>query len=182
MEDKWMIFELKKTKAGDPLQTKDQLGKLFSSQPLAALSTYGNSQPYCNLVAFTSSDDLKYLVFATSRETTKYMNIQGYPQVSMLIDNRSNQVSDFHDAQAVTVIGRVKEATGQKREELLGMYFAKHPNLRDFALSPTSALIAVEVERYLIASHFQSVMVLMMKQRSPDQSCRGEIAHLQEGK
>jgi heme iron utilization protein len=157
-------FELKKTKAGDPLKTKDQLGELFSSQPLAALSTYGNSQPYCNLVAFVSSDDLKYVIFATSRETTKYMNIQGNPQVSLLIDNRSNQVSDFHNAQAVTVIGRAKEATGQKREEFLEIYLGRHPNLRDFALSPACALIVVEVERYLIVSHFQNVMVLIMKE------------------
>jgi heme iron utilization protein len=157
-------FELKKTKAGDHLKTKAQLEELFSSQPLAALSTYGNSQPYCNLMAFASSDDLRYVIVATSRETRKYMNIQEEPQVSLLIDNRSNQVSDFRNAQAVTVIGRAKEATGQKRDEFLEMYLRKHPYLRDFALSPTCALIMVEVERYLIVSRFQNVMVLIMKE------------------
>jgi heme iron utilization protein len=156
-------FELKKTIVGDPLNTKDQLGEFFSSQHLAALSTYGNSQPYCNLVAFVSSEDLRCLIFATSRETRKYMNIQGGPQVSLLIDNRSNQVSDFRNAQAITVIGRAKEATGQKREEFMEMYLGKHPYLRDFALSPTSALIVVEVERYIIVSRFQNVMELIMK-------------------
>lgn len=92
------------------------------------------------------------------------MNIQEGPQVSLLIDNRSNQVSDFRNALAVTVIGEAKEATGQKREEFLELYLGKHPYLRDFALSPTCALIVVEVERYLIVSHFQNVLVLIMKE------------------
>ena len=36
----------------------------------------------------------------------------------MLIDNRSNQVSDFGEAMAVTVVGRVEELSGFLSESL----------------------------------------------------------------
>ena len=157
-------FKLKEVKVADPGKLKEQLKELFSTQPLAALSTYGNGQPYCNLVAFASSDDLRRLIFATTRETRKYTNIKGGAQVSLLIDNRSNQASDFREALAVTVIGRAEEVMAQGKEEFLKVYLGKHPNLKEFVMSPTCALMIVEVDTYFIASHFQHVMVLSMKE------------------
>ena len=43
----------------------------------------------------------------------RFENLTVDPRVSMLIDNRSNQISDFQEAMAVTAEGRVKEAFGK---------------------------------------------------------------------
>jgi heme iron utilization protein len=159
-----MDFELKEVKVIDPQHISLQLKALFSSQGLAVISTHEHGQPYCNLVAFSSTDDLKHLVFATSRSTRKFANIDEDHRVSMLIDNRSNRVSDFHEAMAVTSVGLAEESLGPEKDAFLKVYLAKHPHLEDFVMSPTCALMQVQVNRYYVVSHFQHVLVLNMKE------------------
>jgi heme iron utilization protein len=159
-----MDFEPREVKVVDPQQISLQLKALFTSQGLAVVSTHEHGQPYCNLVAFASTEDLKHLVFATTRATRKFANIEDDPRISLLIDNRSNRVSDFHEAMAVTAIGRAVEVLGPEKDNLLKVYLAKHPHLEDFVMSPTCALMQVEVERYYVVSRFQHVMVLHIQE------------------
>ncbi len=97
-----------------------------------------------NLVAFVATPDLRGLVFATTRATRKFENLTVDPRVSMLIDNRCNQVSDFREAMAVTAVGRVKELSGKQKSRILELYLGKHPYLKEFVESPTCALLPVE--------------------------------------
>ncbi|MCE5275461.1 MAG: pyridoxamine 5'-phosphate oxidase family protein [Deltaproteobacteria bacterium] len=157
-----MDFEPREVDVVDVHQLSRELRELFSSQGLAVLSTHERGQPYCNLVACASTEDLKKLVFATTRATRKYENIEGDPRVSMLIDNRSNEAADFHEAVAVTATGRAEEVPGDERDAYLALYLAKHPHLTDFVMSPTCALMKVCVDRYYVVSRFQHVMVLDM--------------------
>lgn len=131
--------------------------ELLASQRLAVLSTQGQRQPYSNLVAFASKADMKYLIFATTRATRKYANLLKNPQISILIDNRTNETADFAEAAAVTVLGQASEAQGDERSELLKTYVNRHPYLEDFVTSPNCALFSVKVERYIIVTRFQDV-------------------------
>ncbi|UCD88202.1 MAG: pyridoxamine 5'-phosphate oxidase family protein [Desulfobacterales bacterium] len=139
------------------------LRDLFRSQRLAVLATQREGQPFANLVAFAATDDLKHLAFATTRATRKYANLSADSQVAMLVDNRRNQVSDFENAAAVTAIGKAEEVGGPNRDRLLEVYLAKHPHLKGFATSPTSALIKVTVEKYDVVRRFQHVVELRGK-------------------
>jgi hypothetical protein len=120
--------------------------ELFESQKLAVLGTQNEGQPYANLVAFAPSHDLKCLYFVTARATRKYANIEADARVTVLIDNRSNQDSDFSQAAAVTATGT-----------------AKHPMLEDFVRSPSCALLQIRVETYYLVRRFQNVMELHVK-------------------
>jgi nitroimidazol reductase NimA-like FMN-containing flavoprotein (pyridoxamine 5'-phosphate oxidase superfamily) len=131
--------------------------ELLASQRLAVLSTQGQRQPYSNLVAFASTADLKHLIFATTRATRKYDNILKNPQISLLIDNRTNETADFAEAMAVTVLGQASEVQGDERREPLKIYVNRHPYLEDFVTSPNCALFSVKVERYIIVTRFQDV-------------------------
>ena len=144
-------------------QLKKFLKDLFSSQRLAVLATQSKRQPYGNLVAFMATDDLKHLLFATTRATRKYANISKNPRVAMVMDNRSNQEADFHQAAAVTATGVVKEVEGSEKEPLLRLYLSKHPYLKDFVSSPTCALLKMNVETYYVVRQFQNVMELHLK-------------------
>ena len=84
---------------------KQTIAKLFSTQKLAVLSSFGNEQPYASLVAFTVTDDLKHIIFATTRSTRKYANLSAESKVALLIDNRSNDEKDFSYAVAATALG-----------------------------------------------------------------------------
>jgi nitroimidazol reductase NimA-like FMN-containing flavoprotein (pyridoxamine 5'-phosphate oxidase superfamily) len=69
----------------DISELKQTVGKLFSTQKLAVLSSIGNEEPYASLVAFATTDDLKYIVFATTRSTRKYANLSSESKAGMLI-------------------------------------------------------------------------------------------------
>jgi nitroimidazol reductase NimA-like FMN-containing flavoprotein (pyridoxamine 5'-phosphate oxidase superfamily) len=144
-------------------QLKEFLKDLFASQRLAVLATQGKRQSYGNLVAFVATNDLKHLLFATTRATRKYANISENPRVAMVIDNRSNQETDFHQAAAVTATGVVKEVEGIRKESLLRLYLSKHPYLKDFVSSPTCALLRMHVETYYVVRQFQNVMELHIR-------------------
>jgi len=158
-----MDFALRKIPVQDTKKLTEQLHDLFFTQPLAVLSTTGNGQPYCSLIAFAVTSDLRDMIFATTRSTRKYTNIKSNPRVSLLIDNRSNEVSDFHNAMAVTATGEVAEISGQEETDNLRIYLKKHPHLEEFVMSPTSALMRVEVSRYYVVRRFQNVMVLHIR-------------------
>jgi len=134
------------------------LEELCRSQPLAALATDAGFHPYASLVAVAVSDDLRHLYFATPRATRKWANLTRNPQVSLLLDNRSNQASDFRRAAAATLLGTALEMTGLAREEGLTIYLSRHPYLADFAASPSCALLKVQIERIYLVTRFQNVM------------------------
>ncbi len=81
----------------------------------------------------------------------------------MLVDNRSNQDSDFHRAIAVTALGTAEEVKESERDRFLRLYLAKHPYLEEFVNSPNCALLKVSVDRYHMVSRFQNVMELHMR-------------------
>ena len=142
---------------------KKDLKGLFETQPLAVLATHGEGQPYTNLVAFVAGKDLKVLYFATSRGTRKFANLSADSRVSMLMDNRSNQVSDFREAMAVTATGRAIEIKGEEKEEVKAAYLAKHPHLEDFISSPSCAMIKILVESYYMVTRFQKVIEIHVR-------------------
>jgi nitroimidazol reductase NimA-like FMN-containing flavoprotein (pyridoxamine 5'-phosphate oxidase superfamily) len=142
---------------------REFLKDIFSSQRLAVLATQSRKQPYGNLVAFMATDDLKHLLFATARATRKYANISKNPKVALVVDNRSNQEADFHQAAAVTATGVVKEIEGPEKERFKKLYLTKHPYLKEFVSSPTCAMLKVEVETYYVVRQFQNVVELHIK-------------------
>jgi hypothetical protein len=60
----------------------------------------------------------------------------------------------------VTALGRAKEIHGDKKDEILSLYLAKHPFLEAFATSPTCALVEVAITTYVMVKNFQHVMEL----------------------
>jgi hypothetical protein len=90
--------------------------------------------------------NLREIVFATRRSTRKFANLTADARVSLLIDNRKNEASDFHAAVAVTVMGSAFEVPDADKGALLKLYLNKHPHLEDFVMSQGCALIRVQVD------------------------------------
>ena len=147
----------------DLKDVKNILEDLFDSQPLAVLATQGDGQPYTNLVAFAFSQDLQSLYFATTQSTRKFANLSAEPMVSMLVDNRTNNPSDFRWAKAVTITGKAEKIDKEKEVEVTETYLGKHPYLRDFLASPSCALIRIMVETYYLVRRFQEVMEIHVR-------------------
>ena len=137
-----------------------RLKELFDKQRIGVLSTQKKNRPYASLVAFAVTDDLKSFVFATPRTTRKYSNIIASSRAALLIDNRSNRMSDFRRAMAVTVVGTVRELRKSRKSRLIQLYTDKHSHLEDFIKSPTCAVLCLEAETLHIVDRFQHVVEL----------------------
>ncbi|SFM29455.1 pyridoxamine 5'-phosphate oxidase family protein [Methanolobus profundi] len=142
-------------------RTMKVLRNLMKKQNFAVLATFHDDEPYTNLVGFASSDDLRYIFFVTPVATKKYTYLRDSGKASIMIDNRSNRESDLKDAIAVNATGTVTEV--EKTKEFREIYLRKHPYLTDFLESPSSAMMRMEVHRYIIASRFQNVVEIDMR-------------------
>ena len=138
-------------------ETETRIRDLLGSQRFAVLSTQEQAHPYLSMVAFTETGDLRSILFATTRATRKYGNLSSKSGVALLIDNRSNEAADVSEAMAVTVIGTACEVSESGREALDRVYLEKQPHMKEFLSSPSTALIRVEVESYILVSRFQEV-------------------------
>jgi len=145
-----------------PEQLRQTVQTLLDSQIQGVLATQHDQQPYTSLMAFAVTTDLHWIVFATCRATRKHANLLANPCGSLLIDNRTNEPVDYHDAVAITAQGTVSEVDGARHAELLQLYLRKHPQLRDFVTATDTVLLKLEVESYYVVSQFQNVVELRM--------------------
>lgn len=131
---------------------------LFDRQRIGVLSTQKGNRPYASLIAFAATDDFRHFIFATPRTTRKYANIISSHRAALLIDNRSNRMSDFRRAMAVTIVGRVRELRKSKKSRFIQLYTDKHSHLNDFIQSPTCAVLCLTAETLHIVDRFQHVV------------------------
>lgn len=136
-----------------------KLTNLLTEQRLGVMASDSGTGPYVSLVAFAVTPDLNRLIFLTQRGTHKFSNIVAYPQVSMLIDNRTNQASDLVRGVAVTALGIATEVLGDAKKPLLQLFLTKHPELCSFADAPDTAVIEIAVSRYIMVSKFEKVQI-----------------------
>ena len=131
---------------------------LLMAQSYAVLCTQSQSQPYGSLIAFAASDDLKTIVFATPVATRKYRLLTECENVALVIDSRAAFPSDMMHLEAVTATGRARVVgAGTEFDCWADLLIARHPHLATFVKAQSSALICVEVVRYLHVCRFQEV-------------------------
>jgi len=142
------------------IQPEESLEEVLSTQYFAVLNTFGEGLPYSNLVSFAVTEDLRSLVFITNRNTRKYKNIQENGNISLLIDNRTNQPSDVSQAIAITAIGTACEEM-ENKSSLQNIFLARHPQLKQFVDAPNNAIMLVTVREYVIAGFDKTQRVVI---------------------
>lgn len=142
------------------------LKSLLNDQRLAVVATQMQRRPYTSLVAFVPSEDLRRIAFATTRATTKYRNLSEEPNVSVLIDSRTHSVEDFTTGVAATALGKAAELPAGAAGPTVERFLRKHPHLESFVMSPSTAMCAVEVEKYYLVTRFQHVVEMDVTQWS----------------
>jgi uncharacterized protein YhbP (UPF0306 family) len=139
------------------LQLKNKIKELLEQQKLGVLATQGEKYPYNTLVAYAFSEDLRYIFFATRKHTRKYNNIMKHHHVSMLIDSRTNNVTDFEDAVALTVIAKMESTTLLEHR---GLYLNRFLHLKDFIEDPATTIMTLKIDKYIYVQRFQEVLEL----------------------
>jgi nitroimidazol reductase NimA-like FMN-containing flavoprotein (pyridoxamine 5'-phosphate oxidase superfamily) len=131
---------------------------LVAEEPFAVLCTQGEGQPYGSVVAFAFDHDLKSFVFATPRATRKFRLLSQCDRVALVVDNRGRFPEDLMKVGAVTVTGKAQQLEpGPKFDEWARLLTARHPYLKSFVESPSTALFRVKAIRFLFVTRFQEV-------------------------
>ena len=133
------------------------LRDLFASQRFAVLATDDCGQPFASLMAFAATDDLREIVVLTDRHRRKFSNLKANCRVALLIDDRENKGSDTEKSVAVTVIGDAVEVGRDADNKLRELFLARHPNLADFAATPTCTVVRIQVSSYQLVSQFERI-------------------------
>ncbi|MCP3967001.1 MAG: pyridoxamine 5'-phosphate oxidase family protein [Lentisphaerae bacterium] len=137
--------------------------ELVKSANFGVLATMMVGQPYANIVAFLVIDEGRNIIFATPHTTRKYVNLKKSPLASLLIDNRDNKPDDFMTTKGVNALGHALEVTdGAKLEKYRSAFIKRHPLVRDFSNSPTTAFFEMQVDTYFFVENFQEVTEIHM--------------------
>jgi hypothetical protein len=148
------------------VNVKEGLSILNKRQKHAVLATDFGGQPYTSLVAFALTPDCSGLIFSTPKKTTKYKNILINSKVSVLIDTRKNSVKSYLESEAITILGTALSfRKGKNLDAMASVLLAKHPELKGFVSSASTALIHVVFDRVIHAGQFQSVTVWDCKEK-----------------
>lgn len=128
------------------------------TQDFGVLATNDKGQPYTSLIAFALTPDLKRVIFATPKETRKFKNILDTKKVSILIDNRSSNRKNLMTTEAIMIIGKARNIVrGKIYKELATIFLKKHPDLKEFVESDTTALIVVKATWCIHVGKFQTI-------------------------
>ena len=131
---------------------------LVEGEPFAVLCTQGEGQPYGSVVAFAFDHDLRSFVFATPKATRKFRLLSQCDRVALVVDNRGKYPADLMKVGAVTITGRAQQLDpGPKFDQSARLLTARHPYLKSFIESPSTALFRVSVVRFLHVTRFQEV-------------------------
>ena len=136
--------------------------EMLRQQTFAVLGTSREGHAYTSLVAFSARSSAKTLFFATTRATRKYHNLAADNRVSLLFDNRADLDRPLYEAAAVTAYGAAEEVNDHARSVALQNYLTKHPQLKTFAIAPSTALFRIDVEEYHLVERFQNVTEFRM--------------------
>ncbi|MEJ2199360.1 MAG: pyridoxamine 5'-phosphate oxidase family protein [Desulfuromonadales bacterium] len=136
--------------------------EMLRQQTFAVLGTSREGHAYTSLVAFSATSSAKTLYFATTRATRKYHNLAVDNRVSLLFDNRADLDRPLYEAAAVTAYGTAEEINDHARSEALQNYLTKHPQLKTFAIAPSTALFRIDVDEYHLVERFQNVTEFRM--------------------
>ena len=135
---------------------------LVASEPFAVLCTQGDGQPYGSVVAFASDDHLTSFVFATPMQTRKYSLLQVCDRVALVIDTRDQASGDLMASEAVTITGQAQEIKPGHDHTYYSLLFTKrHPYLKTFIETPSTALFRIQPARFLYVTRFQETYVWM---------------------
>jgi hypothetical protein len=109
-------------------------------------------------VAFAFNQDLSAFAFATPTATRKFRLLSQCDRVALVVDNRGRFPGDLMKVGAVTITGRAEQLeAGPGFDAWAGLLTARHPYLKSFVQSPSTALFRVKAVRFLHVTRFQEV-------------------------
>ena len=130
----------------------DRIKQLILENNMCVLATSYDNRPHCSLMAYLPNQEADIIYMVTRKETHKYKNLLENPQVSLLIDTRTQEGAQGRAAiQALTIAGTcmpVQEPT--EKDSVCRQIVNRHPHLKELAEHPDAAVVAVKLDSFLL--------------------------------
>lgn len=160
--DKPKYIDTKRSDSGDNEKKKQKIElikEMMEEELFGVLATMDDTECYTSLISFACDDNFKTLVFATPIKTKKYTMIEKNVNVSILVDNRSSNKKSLNDIAAITSLGRARIIKDAKEiEKWSKLLRNKHNYLDEFISAETTAVVLVDISKYLYVSSFQETI------------------------
>jgi nitroimidazol reductase NimA-like FMN-containing flavoprotein (pyridoxamine 5'-phosphate oxidase superfamily) len=136
----------------------DSIRSLANNQPFGMLCTQFDGQPYGSMIALAFTPDMKNAVFSTPRATRKYHNLTECHRVAIVVNDLDKHPDELMKVSAFTLTGQASEVTEEEdRTRWSDILLERHPELKSFVESPSTALFRVRITRFFHVSSFQEV-------------------------
>ncbi|HSP47418.1 MAG TPA: pyridoxamine 5'-phosphate oxidase family protein [Clostridiaceae bacterium] len=124
--------------------------KILSSNHLCVLSTCGDRRPNSSLMQYVCNGDYTEVYLMTMKGSTKHQNIMSHPQVSLLVDTRTD-ADEKEKLKALTVYGHaIVEEGGDRAKALREALVRRNPDLSVFSTKPDACVITIIIEDLLL--------------------------------
>jgi nitroimidazol reductase NimA-like FMN-containing flavoprotein (pyridoxamine 5'-phosphate oxidase superfamily) len=137
---------------------------LIKNKDVCVLSTVSGGAPHCSLMSYITDDACSEFYMITLTDTKKYRNLQGNSAVSLLIDNREEDVDHKRkNILSLTISGVFEKLHDpSEAERILQQLLKRHPHLKEFAESGNAKVFAVRAQTFQLLdgvsrSHFEEV-------------------------
>lgn len=135
-----------------------RIKELLQKESFAVLCTHGEGQPYGSVVAYAYTTDLQKIVFATPIATRKFRNLVECERVALVVDSRDRYPGQLHSVEAVTITGRAQHSMPEEMaSEYIHLLVARHPDLKSFCESTSTAVFRVDAAHFIYVTRFQDV-------------------------
>lgn len=136
----------------------DSIRSLANNQPFGMLCTQRDGQPYGSMIALAFTPDMRNAVFSTPRATRKYHNLTECHKVAIVVNDLDKHPDELMKVSAFTLTGAASEVTeGEDHTRWSGLLLERHPELKGFVESPSTAVFRVRITRFFHVSSFQKV-------------------------
>lgn len=119
---------------------------------MCVLATCYDNKPHCSLMAYLPNQEADIVYMVTRKKTHKYKNLLENPNVSLLIDTRTQEGPLGRAAvQALTISGictPVQEPA--ERDSVCSQIVIQHPHLKELAEHPDAAIISIKLDSFLL--------------------------------
>jgi nitroimidazol reductase NimA-like FMN-containing flavoprotein (pyridoxamine 5'-phosphate oxidase superfamily) len=152
----------------------ERIRGLAEGQQYGVLCTQIDGQPYGSMIALAFTQDLCHAVFSTPRATRKYNNLIECDKVAIVVNDLDKSRGELMQVTAFTATGRAREVDSEEDQaEWAGLLVRRHPKLKSFIASPSTAIFKVEIVRFICVHSFQEVMQWVPSSISSEPSRHG---------
>lgn len=125
--------------------------KMLEESNLCVLATCRDDLPNSSLMHFIYDGNGKKIFMLTLRGSLKQNNIDANPQVSLLIDTRTDLLQKGLPVMALTVYGKAGFVQNpQKHQEIVDQLTARYGSLANMAGDSQCMVIQVQIEKMLL--------------------------------